>query len=455
LQPVSIVVHDPASDSPPEVRLSGRVSRVLEHGRDIRLSNYTDKPKVTAGGEVVFVGFGIDAPIYGWNDFAGVDLRGKVAVGLIGEPTLADSSRFNGVRASRYSWTEDKTTALERQGAIGVLWVRPAGSFGGAVAGGARRLAERARDSRVFFTGVLADSTLASLVAPGQGSLADLIAAASKEGFTAKPLGVRLDVAFETRPRVVTTHNVVGTVNGTDSGLADDHVVLSSHWDAYGVGAPVKGDSVYNGALDDGSGMIVELALARIFARHPQPRSITFLFTTSEEWGLIGAEAFVRGGPLRMGQVVANLNIDDGMELFGPKRDVAPLGVELSTLGAVVDSLARGRALRVAPDPFPEEGFFLRADNYPFARAGVPALYMALGTDAVDRPAGWTDGKVKEYLEQHYHKPSDDYETVVVDLAGSRQLAELTRDLTIAVARARSRPAWLRGSEFSREPVRP
>ena len=124
-----------------------------------------------------------------------------------------------------------------------------------------------------------------------------------------------------------------------------------------------------------------------------------------------------------MDRVVANLNLDDGLELFGPKRDVAPLGVELSSLGRTVAEIARAKGLRVSPDPFPEEGFFLRADNFPFARAGVPSLYVALGTDDATRPTGFTEDKTKEYLQKHYHRPSDDYATVVHDLRGALKFA--------------------------------
>jgi Zn-dependent M28 family amino/carboxypeptidase len=136
--------------------------------------------------------------------------------------------------------------------------------------------------------------------------------------------------------------------------------------------------------------------------------------------------------------------------LFGVKRDAAPLGIELSTLGASVARVARKAGLRVAPDPYPQEGFFLRADNFPFARAGIPALYMALGTDGVGVAPGFVDAKVKEYLEKHYHRPSDDYDTVVLDLEGARQYAEFVRDVTIAVANSAERPAWLPGAEFQR-----
>lgn len=264
------------------------------------------------------------------------------------------------------------------------------------------------------------------------------------------PLNVRLDVRFGTRPMTINSNNVVGVVRGTDATLAREHVVISAHWDAYGIGAPVNGDSIYNGALDDGSGMTAALALARVFVANPQPRSITFVFTTAEEMGLLGARAFVCSGPLQMDRVVANLNLDDGLELFGPKRDVAPLGVELSSLGRTVAEVARAKGLRVSPDAFPQEGFFLRADNFPFARAGVPALYVALGTDDATQPTGFTLSKTNEYLQRHYHRPSDDYATVVHDLRGALQFAEFTRDLTIAVARSRERPQWNAGAEFSR-----
>jgi hypothetical protein len=450
LQPVSITVHDPVPDAPVELGLTGRVTRSLTHGQELRVANYSGAGSVEAQGELVFVGYGIHAPIYRWDDFAGIDLRGKIAVALQGEPALPDdSTRFNGFRASRYSWARDKQVEMERRGAVGVLWVTKNGSLSTAPPSGSRRLTSQLGGPMVF-TGNVADSLVASLLPDGSGGWAALVAAAGRPGFQARPLGTELRVRFRTAPRTVVSHNVVGTITGTDPVLAREHLVVSAHWDAYGIVRPVDGDSIANGALDDGSGTIVTLALARVFARHPLPRSVTLLFTTAEEWGLLGAEAFVAQSPIPLDQVVANLNIDDGIELFGPRKDVAPLGIELSSLGRSVAAVARRQGLRVSLDPFPAEGFFLRADNYPFARAGVPALYLALGTDAVGRPKGWVDAKVKEYLERHYHRPSDDYQTVAIDLAGSRQLAEFTRELAILVGTARGRPTWNPGSEFSR-----
>ena len=454
LQPVAFLVQKPDSAAPAEARLSGRISRDLVPGREITLVNTGRNPEVNASGELIFVGYGIDAPIYRWNDFAGTDLKGKIAVVMFGEPTIpGDTVRFNGVRASRFSWFSDKLGNMERRGAVGVLVIPAQGSLQGPVRVG-RYLAGDVRDDGLRFLGGITDSTLAGLLPPKARSLDALYKAAEKPGFRAVPLGVKLAVRFRTQPTPVLSHNVIGTIRGTDPSLAPQHVVLSAHWDAYGINKPVNGDSIYNGALDDGSGVTALLALARVFAQHPQRRTLTFLFTTAEEWGLFGAYAFVCSGPVRLDRIAANLNLDDGIELLGPKRDAAPLGVELSTLGGIVRQVATKSDLRVSPDPYPEEGFFLRADNYPFARAGVPSLYMALGTDAVNSSKQHVDSMVKWYLDQHYHKPSDEYATVALDLNGSRQFAEFVRDVTIAVANDPTEPKWLPGAEFQRTPER-
>src|SRR3954469_6287519 len=450
LEPVELLVQRPDSMAPVQAPLTGRITRALASGREITFVNAGRSGDVNAAGELVFVGYGIDAPIYRWNDFAGLDLEGKIAIVLTGEPTLSgDTVRFNGVRASRFSWFEDKLADLERRGAAGVLIIRPDGSLQSPVRVG-RHLATDVSGTGLRFIGGNADSALARRVPPKSLSLSALIDSANRPGFRAVPFGVKLSVSFHTRPATVTSHNVIGTVPGTDSAVAGQHVVLSAHWDAYGIGKPIGGDSIYNGALDDGSGVTALLALARVLAHHPQRRSLTFLFTTAEEWGLFGAHAFVCSGPVPGDQITANLNLDDGIELLGPKRDAAPLGVELSTLGQTARQVAANSGLRMSPDPYPEEGFFLRADNYPFARAGIPALYMGLGTDAVNGSKQYVDAKVKEYLDQHYHRPSDEYETINPNLEGSRQYAEYVRDVAIAVANDSAAPRWLPGGEFQR-----
>jgi hypothetical protein len=453
LQPVQLLVQRPDSASPAaEARLSDRISGELAPGREVTFVNAGRRPDVEASGDLVFVGYGIDAPMYKWNDFARTDLKGKIAVMIFGEPTIpGDTVRFNGVRASRFSWFSDKLAELERRGAVGMLLIRPNGAFTQGPVRVGRYLASDVDDNGLRLLGGITDTALARLLPPKAGSLPAVLKAAEKPGFRAIPLGVRLAVKFRSRTSTVTSHNVVASVQGTDPNLADQHVVLSAHWDAYGIGKPVQGDSIYNGMLDDGSGVTALLALARVFAHHPQRRSLTFLFTTAEEWGLFGAYAFVCSGPISLGHIAANLNLDDGIELLGPKKDAAPLGVELSTLGQVARTTAEQMGLKLSPDPYPEEGFFLRADNYPFARAGVPSLYMALGTEPVTGSKQFVDAKVKEYLEQHYHQPSDQWGTLnPLNLEGSKQFAEYVRDVTIAIANDSAMPQWLSGREFQR-----
>ncbi len=451
-QPVKLNVHDPVRGAPVQMVISGRVNDTLELGRDMRPYNVSARRKVSAGGELVYVGYGISAPVYKWDDLDGVDLGGKIIVAEFGEPSVPDDTTlFNGIRASRYGHANSKVAELERRGAIGVLWVVKAGNITKAPPRGLRQRASLG-DRPLMMGGNIADSTVARLLPPGSPSLADLRASAARPGFKALPLGVRLDVRFETRPTLMLSSNVIGIVPGTDPRLRNEYVVLSAHWDAFGVGPAVNGDSIYNGALDDASGSAVLLELAKVIAKTPPRRSVAFLFTTVEEWGMVGSEAFVAEGPIPMDRVVANLNLDDGVELFGRKTDAATLGVELSSLGTTVAEVATKMGLTLSPDPLPEEGLFLRSDQLPFALAGVPSLYMALGTKAVGKPERFVHEKIQEYLDKHYHRPSDDYDTVVIDLGGAAQYATFVYEVAMSVANTTARPTWNVGSEFGGRP---
>ena len=283
LQAVTIIAYLPDSTSPNEARLSGRITRPLEHGWDLRLTSLSGNADVRAGGELVFVGYGVSAPAYGWDDFRGLDLRGRIAIALLGEPRVpGDSVELQ--RRPRLA-----LRIVQRQGAgdgaprsgRGAM-APPCGVALSSAVTGTRRLSGDAVSATLLFSGSLADSTLAHLLPPGTPPLASLVDLAGRPGFRAVPVGVRLDVRFRTQP-VTSPHNVVAIVPGRDPRLRNEYVVLSAHWDAYGIGTAVAGDSIYNGALDDGSGVTSLLALARVFAKYPPARSLVFLFTTAEE----------------------------------------------------------------------------------------------------------------------------------------------------------------------------
>src|SRR5215213_5587580 len=234
LQPVELLVQSPDSASPPvEARLSGRISGELAPGKDVTFVNAGRGPDVEAAGDLVFVGYGIDAPMYKWNDFAGTDIKGKIAVMIFGEPTIpGDTVRFNGVRASRFSWFSDKLADLERRGAVGMLLIRSNGAFTQGPVRVGRYLASDVDDNGLRFLGGITDTALARLLPSKVGSLPAVLKSAEKPGFRAIPLGVKLAVQFRSQPSTVRSHNVIGTVRGTDAALADQHVVLSAHWDA-------------------------------------------------------------------------------------------------------------------------------------------------------------------------------------------------------------------------------
>lgn len=312
------------------------------------------------------------------------------------------------------------------------------------------RLEHDAIKSQLLFTGTICDSILFKLLSQNSLTSQETIESTILRTFKPIPLGVTIKVNFQTKPKLILSNNVVGVVSGTNKTLNNEHIVISAQWDAFGFKKPIDGDSICNGALDDGSGLTSALALARVFAANPQPRSITFLFCTAEELGLLGSDAFVRFGPLSSKNIIANFNIDEGTELFGRKIDVAPLGIEQSSLGITVSKIASKKGLRVSNDPYPEEGYFLRADNYSFAKFGIPALYMGLGTKDIDHDPGWTNSKNEEYINKHYHQVSDNYENVVLDLRGAVQLAEFTRDLIYDIANSKEKPKWLPSSEFDR-----
>jgi Zn-dependent M28 family amino/carboxypeptidase len=207
--------------------------------------------------------------------------------------------------------------------------------------------------------------------------------------------------------------NVVAVLPGRDPKLRDEYVVYSAHWDHFGIGAPDKsGDTIYNGALDNATGVASVLEIARVFSQLPMAqrplRSFLFLITTGEEQGLIGSEWYSLHPVVPLNKTAADINLDS-MNILGPTADFVPLGAERSSLKAVVDQIARERGLRISPDPRPEQGSFYRSDHFPFAKVGVPSISLKEGSDYIGHPKEWGEKKFKEYNDAHYHQPSDEY----------------------------------------------
>jgi Zn-dependent M28 family amino/carboxypeptidase len=413
--------------------------------------------------ELVFVGYGVTAPEYDWDDFKGIDVKGKTIVVLVNDPQVpdpADPSRldarvFNGNAMTYYGRWTYKYEEAARRGAAGALIIHETGPAGYPYAVVQGFLGERfdlvtpdKNMSRSNIEGWLSlDAAKALLKMAGQDFDALKKQAVTRE-FKPVPLGLTASIAIRNKLRTVDSRNVLAKLEGSDPALRDEYVVYTSHWDHLGVGEPVDGDRIYNGALDNASGTATLLEMARAFTQiEPGPkRSILFLFVTAEEQGLLGSQYYAVTPVYPLEKTVANINID-GINQWGRTKDVTVIGMGASDLDDYLRDAAteQGRTLR--PDPEPEKGFYYRSDHFNFAKQGVPALYIDSGVEFVDKPADYGQKKREEYTADDYHKPSDEIKPDW-DLTGAVEDAQLLIAVGLRVANADRMPEWKPGNEF-------
>ncbi|MEW6271136.1 MAG: M28 family peptidase [Thermodesulfobacteriota bacterium] len=412
--------------------------------------------------EVVFVGYGIEAPEYGWDDFKGADLRGKVLLFLNDDPDW-DPSLFAGDRRLYYGRWTYKYESAARRGAAGAIVVHTTDSAGypwqtvqTSWRGENSRLASAPQGRGLALEAWLQEDAARSLVALGGKELDELIVAARRRDFVPVPLGVTTSLRLTSTVRRYATANVVGVLRGSDPVLREQYVAYSAHHDHLGTARDATGAlQIHNGALDNAAGVAQLLAVARAFAALPEPprRSVLLVATAAEEQGLLGAEAFVADPPVPLESVVANVNVDGG-NVFGRTRDLGVVGLGKSTLDRAVREAASRQGRTLSDDPFPDRGMFYRSDQFSFARAGVPAVFLRPGVDFVGRPPGWGREQVEAWEERHYHQPSDDYDPSW-DLRGMVDDARLAFVVGLLVANEPQAPCWLPGDEFApRRPCR-
>ncbi|MBA2339750.1 MAG: M28 family peptidase, partial [Pyrinomonadaceae bacterium] len=421
---------------------------------------------VSVNADLVFVGYGIDAPNQRWNDYKGTpeDYRGKILVMLVNDPpaTEAESNLFGGRALTYYGRWTYKYEEAARRGAAGAILLHTDESAGYPwsvvrTSNGSWRfdIARGANDQTPFLkmrSWMTNDAATRMMKLAGQDLTALRRAAASRDF---KPVNLNLQAAIDLRSEVkrVQSANVVGIVPGSDARLKDEYVLYTGHWDHLGIGAPnAKGDNIYNGAVDNASGVASLLAIAEAMTHLSQSerprRSVMFLFTTAEEQGLLGAEWYARNPLVPLAKTAANINLDS-MNILGLTRDLSTLGAERSTLQQVVDSVARERNMTVKPDPRPEQGSFFRSDHFPLAKVGVPAISLESGTDFVGRPATWGEEQFRLYNTANYHQPSDEYSDSW-NFQGMAQQCEIALAIGRRVANADEMPRYNPNDEFAR-----
>jgi hypothetical protein len=405
--------------------------------------------------ELVFVGYGIVAPEYQWDDYKNVDVRGKVIVMMNNDPE-SDPNLFAGKTRLWYGRWDYKYEMAGKKGAAGAILIHTTPSAGypwqvvqTSWAGEKFELPYEG-EARAQIKMWATDEACHKIAALGGKDLDKLRAAAEKRDFVPVSLGVRMSFALESAIVQKESGNVVGWLPGSDPKLKEQIVLYTAHHDHFGIkeGAKPGADSIYNGALDNASGVSAVLAVARAYAALPKPprRSVYFASVTAEEQGLLGSAYLAKHPPVPPGRIAANINID-GANIWGRTSDLTMIGLGKSTLDPIVVALAKSQGRVVKPDQFPDRGFFYRSDQFNLAKIGVPAAYFSGGTDFIGRPPGWGREQIETWEATHYHQPSDEYRDDW-DLSGAVEDVRLDFWLGSRVANADAMPHWNPGDEF-------
>lgn len=398
---------------------------------------------------MVFAGYGLHLPEIGHDDFAGLDLKGKVVVVLSGGPTTISGALKSHARSERAQW-------LAAQGAVGMIalvtpkqveipWTRRV-----ALAGAPALYYRDAtlRETRTPFLGAQLDPAKSAALFAGSGQDFDAIAAAADAAapVASFPLALRLKAQVTATRRDLSSPNLIAVMPGSDPTLRNDYVVLSAHLDGYGLGTPIKGDAIYNGAFDNASGVasLLEIAKALKAGKGKPKRSILFAIVTAEEKGLLGSRYFARRPTVPQKAIVANLNFDMALPIF-PLTSVTPIGYDQSSLGGVAQAVSAAMNLPITPDPFPDRNVFIRSDQYAFIREGIPALFFKYGFKA-GTPEAETE---KAWRANLYHSPFDDLNQPVMQAETAKLNAYVTA-VTLRVANEAARPTWNADSFFKR-----
>ncbi|HEV7766936.1 MAG TPA: M28 family peptidase [Thermoanaerobaculia bacterium] len=432
----------------------------LQFRDEIVGGNQSQLESTAIDSDVIFVGHGVSAPEYQWDDYKGVDVKGKTVIMLVDDPpsTEKEPDLFRGRARTYYGrWTYKYEMGTAR-GAQAVILVHtdPAAGYGWQVVrnswGGEQSYVKLpAGKHALSFAGWITQAKAQELFKAAGQDLEKLTALAHTRDFKPVPLGVKFQADVKSTIRPFDTANVVARLEGSDAALKNEAVLYSAHHDHIGIGTPDdddKTDTIYNGAIDNASGTATVLELARVWSEmNPRPkRSILFALVAAEEQGLLGSEYFGQNPAIPAGKIGLGINLD-ALNLFGEVTEVTMIGVDRTTFFPIAQNVTKAMALTIVPDQAPEQGSYYRSDHFSLAKAGVPAFSIKQGLEVKDKPAGTGQAKSKEYREKHYHQPSDEFDATW-DFNSAAQVARLSLWLGYEAAQATDLPMWLEGEEF-------
>ena len=405
--------------------------------------------------ELVFVGYGIEAPEYDWDDYKDVDLTGKVLVMMNNDPA-SDPELFEGRRRLYYGRWDYKYEIAAKKGAAGAIIIHTTPSAGypwqviqTSWSGEEFELLGN-ESKRLDLKGWGTEEGIREVVKMSGLELDELRKQAESRDFRPIPLGITLSIELEGVVRKKNTANVLGLLPGSDPELSDEVLIYMAHHDHLGMGAErdLRGDNIYNGAVDNATGVAALLTMAKAYGQmNPPPkRSILFAAVGAEEQGLLGSRFFAENPTLKPGKMAAVINMD-GTNIIGRTHDVNVIGYGKSNLDSVVAAVAKSQKRIVTPDHFPDRGYYYRSDQFSLAKIGVPGVYLHSGMEVVGKPAGWGKQQLDEWVEKIYHQPSDEY-SEDWNLSGALEDTRLLYEVGRRIANQADMPAWTAGDEF-------
>lgn len=429
----------------------------FEHKDDyVAVTLRTEEKISVEDSDVVFVGYGIAAPEYEWNDYEGIDVEGKTVVMLVNDPGFAaeDPDLFNGRAMTYYGRWTYKYEEAARQGAAGAVIIHetePAAYGWDVVLNGwtgpnFSLVSEDGNASRCAFESWITLETAQSIFEAAGKDYDELKKNAASRGFKSVPLGLKASLEFENNIEKALSRNVIGLLPGSD--LKDEYIIYTAHWDHFGKNPELEGDQIFNGALDNATGTAALIELAKAFKRldPPQRRSILFLGVTAEEQGLLGSEYYAANPVYPLTKTAAVINMDS-LNIYGRMKDIRVVGYGQSELDDYVEAYAQEEGRVVLPDPTPEKGSFYRSDHFPFAKQGVPALNAGSGVQHIEKGEEWGRAQREKYIRENYHKPSDEYDSSW-ELGGLQDDLHMYFMLGYRLSMTDDFPKWKEGSEF-------
>jgi len=435
---------------------SGAEKLQLKYFEDFIAVAGTPAPRVELkDAELVFVGYGIQAPEYDWDDYKGTDLQGKILVMMNNDPEK-DPDLFGGSKRLYYGRWDYKYESAARQGAAGAIIIHTTPSAGypftviqTSWTGEEFELRDSEGPKMTMKAWTTEDATRKLFTLAGF-NLDELRAKAETVDFKPVPLGLKLSTQIECEVRERITANVFGVLPGTDPELADEHVVFMAHHDHIGIAIDrdARGDNIYNGAIDNASGTASLLTILKAISESGfQPkRSILFAAVGAEEQGLLGSKYMAEHPPIPNGKLAALINMD-GMNFLGPTKDVQVIGLGKSSLDRLVNAAAQRQNRTVVGDLEPSKGYYYRSDQFSLAKVGVPAVYLHSGHAVRNKPEGWGKEQLQLWTEKHYHQRSDEYDPSW-DLEGAVEDLQLLTEVGLESANAPEMQAWNPGDEF-------